>query len=181
MINYLSDIITHIKKLHPWFDEVAGPAWVDDFTGRLLYGENNDYKETGIDDRLGNYAYIRTAGVISYQRPFNRATDCLPQSSKSLPATLVAVLYDGEPYKMESTLHDTLLTWGKDGAFITLSNSQVITNLAVLDEYAAAGKEVQEEALQRIGRYTVVSINFTVNLQQVVMMSTCPCNPCKSC
>ncbi len=183
MLQHLNSIIAHIKASHTWFDEVHGPAWKEPIEGKIIYGDNYDYKQTGIDDRFGNYAYIRHDGKITYSKvaPIETISGCVASIRKSLPATLVAVLYDADPEKLEECLINSLITWqGGNGAALTVTSGQILTQHAVLDEIDNLEDADAKEVLQKIDRYTVVSINFTLSSLQHAVSRQCPCNPCKT-
>jgi len=177
MIEQIKNIADRIKATHAWFDDVYAPCWFDEKTGRILMGDNFDYRQIGIDDRLGNYAYIRYSGNIRYDENRKAGTGCLGAITKVLPCTLVAVLLDGDVSKLETCLVNTLLSFPT----IKISSCELLTVNVLANELKYADAATLDEALHNIDRYTLLSIDFSIIGEQISLSINCPCNPCKSC
>lgn len=177
MKELVKDIADQIMKNHEWFAYAYPNAFMDSDNGMVLHGERPEYESLAFDDNRGSYFYIRHNSRINYGTA-QSVSGCLAAIKKTLPCTLVALLYDGDPYKLEECIVNSLICWRKR-SFTAVPTSAIIDTIEVI---AAEIKnpDAAEKAYQNIGRHALISISFNLSADYQSYAVTCPCNPCKS-
>lgn len=166
----LIQIKDYILETNLYFDRGFSDVYLDEKRG-IVHNNNVVFPM----DTLGNYFYLRLPSVVRFTtRPQDKISDCLYGFSINAPVILVAVVKDADADKLMTNLLSTLASQS-----VSIQSAIFESASVVLQELARTKTEIQDAALARIGKHTIVSISFTLDSQFIP--SNCIVNPCKEC
>ncbi len=176
LINQI-EIKDNILNKLKFFDNGFSDLFLDYTAERIVSYENDTSIAYGVDDRFGNYFYLRNDGNIQISKS-NEIVAHISNLELKNPVVLVAVVSDANPNELLKCLLNALGTFNEieiQRAFIT--NEKVITS-----EYSFLKLDAQKSILARLGNKTLIKIGFTMFENFQPNDRECfDCNPCKDC
>ena len=172
--NEIKDSI--LSKLK-FFNNGFSDLFLDQAAQKIVSYENDESLSYGIDDRYGNYFYLRNDGNIQISK-----SSAIVQHISNLdirnPIVLVANVANANPNELFKCLLNVIGISNEieiNRAFLT--NEKVITS-----EFAFLKSEAQKNILSRLGGRTLIKIAFTIYENFQPNDRDChDCNPCKDC
>lgn len=179
-----ADIISfkeHILSKNKYFDNGYAVAFKDAVSKRVVVHTGLDFMQVMPTDTLGSYFYIRYEKGVEFKEDFSGRIADSNQLSLSfndrMGVVLVAFMKGADEYKLLNNLRVTCAMFKNLKAIPT--SAVLIREQVVQDEMSGAKKEDIEAALQRLGEWTIISLN--VSLQKQYIPSNCIVEPCKDC
>ncbi|WP_312208276.1 hypothetical protein [Empedobacter sp.] len=172
------EIKNEILEKMKFFNNGFSDLFMDYTAERLVSYKENTSISYGIDDRFGNYFYLRNDGDIKVSKSRDRIIDHIPNIELSNPIVFVANVANADPNELLKCLLNSLGTNNEieiNKAFIT--NEKVIKS-----EYSFLNIDAQKNILSRIGDRSLVKISFTIfEIFQPNDRDCVKCNPCIDC
>lgn len=131
---------------------------LDESTGLIVRGDGFEKQAIGIDDRFGNYFYIRNEPEIRYTDARSQFSDSRRSVDETVKCYLVAVVDNALPKELIQILLDSLLVYGDKR--IRPIKAISTREAAVAKELAKIPKEDLQSVLQHLYDWQVVSIEF---------------------
>ncbi|PUZ25016.1 hypothetical protein DCC81_11930 [Chitinophaga parva] len=131
---------------------------LDESTGLIVRGDGFEKQAIGIDDRYGNYFYIRNEPEIRYTDARSQISDTRRSVDETVKCYLVAIVENAMPKELIQILLDSLLQYGDKR--IRPIKSISTREAAVAKEFAKIPKEDLQNALQHLYNRQVVIIEF---------------------
>jgi len=170
----------YILQHNTYFNQGFSNCYQDDLTGYILQGESDEKFAVGIDDRFGNYFYIRTETDIRYTERRPQLSDTSRSLDETTKCYLVAVVDNARPKELVTSLLNTLLNYGENKTrpvrAIYIREAAVQKELSKIDD-----KDAIIGVLQNLRDLQVVIVEFDFITQFTPVPFTCIPSPCKSC
>lgn len=151
----------------------------DNISGRLRSTEDSEDIAAGVDDRFGNYFYIRHAGGIQYRRSNEQLSGCRNSQDIFINCTIVSVVNDAFALDLQLCVLNSLLRYR--AAEIKPISGLIVREDVVKKEYPNMKANALEVILQNLGNKTIISIDFEYGTPFHPNGDDCPCQPCKTC
>lgn len=156
-------------------------AFKDEQTKKVYCRDGTELTPVMPNDTLGDYFYIRYERGVKFSTDLNgRIADCAELGlafNDEMQVVLVVCVRDADEFTL---LNNIRLTCSKFPTFKAVPvGATLIRELVVANEMAGAEKDDLLAALQRLGNWTVISVNINLNSQY--LPTNCITNPCKTC
>lgn len=162
-----------------YFNQGFANVYQDELTGLIYHGDGNEKFAVGIDDRFGNYFYLRTDSDIRYTDTRPQMGDTTRGLDETLKCYLVAVVEDAIPKELVQALLNSLLHYGDER--IRPLRAIYIREVAAAKELAKLPKENVAHVLENLGERQVVTLEFDLTTKFSAVAFDCIPNPCKQC
>jgi len=173
-LNILKEYILSTNK---YFNSGFINVYFDSSASIYLSSEKQDLTPFGIDDRLGNYFYIRSLGNIKYRYSRNQLSICQNSQEVSQEFRLISIVNNGINYKMIECLLNSILTF--QTFEIQVNSSNDLIESIIRNEYNYLKKEKINSILMNLGNKKIISIDFLIKTD--FYPSKCECKPCNEC
>lgn len=162
----------YLLAQHSWFTEGFANVFQDETTGLIMQGDSSEKFGVGIQDDFGNYFYIRTDSDIRYTDSRPQLSDTSRKLDETVRCYLVAVVENARPKDLVQSLLNSLLTYGDQR--IRPQRAVFIREFAVAKELSKLDKGDVQAALQRLGTWQVVTLEFDFITSFAVTQCTLP-------
>jgi hypothetical protein len=134
----------------------------------ILYKTSSDYEYAGIDDRKGNYVYLRFVDneEIIFNPPVPRKTSCQEAVQAQANMRLISVIetipiVDGkEKYEVEQWLRNVLLSIDFTGYTGEETNIDIELTRSLINNMQILGEEEVKKVMNL--NYIITAIDFTL-------------------
>lgn len=180
MQNEAENIKNSLLEKLKFFNNGFANVYLDETASRYLSLDGKTDIALGIDDRYGNYFYIRNNGTVKISKAKVQMSNCVTSLDLNTNMVLVANMSNANPDKLLECLLNALSVSVSEDFEIT---SATLTNeKVVLSEYSFIGIEKIKSLLMRLGKRTLVKIEFVLYKQMNPNSKDCyTCNPCIDC
>lgn len=168
----------YLLEQNKFFNSGFANLVYEPISGRLRSTINEDNIAAGIDDRFGNYFYIRSTGSVNYRRSTEQLSNCRNSQDVYTSATIVCVINEGVPNDLNLAVLNSLLLY--TDADIKPVRSLLVGEDVIRKEYANMKAKSLEYILQNLGKKTIISLDFEFGLTHHPSQS-CNFSPCKTC
>lgn len=168
-----------VLEKNKYFQNGFANLHYDNISGRLRSTEGDEDIAAGIDDRFGNYFYIRHTGGVQYRRSSEQLSGCRNGQDIFVSCTIVCVVNDAMAADLNLCVLNSLLRY-RD-ADIKPIRGLIVREEVVKKEYPNMKPKALEVILQNLGNKTIISIDFEFGSAFHPNGDDCPCQPCKTC
>jgi hypothetical protein len=176
--------------IQPYLDEIGATIisynkYFNRYFTNVEQSEELGYVHNGDEivfpnDTYGNYFYLRIPSKIAVTYDAINNNGNFNAVGLNSMITLVAMVKDADPQKLALNLMSTVgraCNYTKKFTQILIHNEDVIAT-----ELQQCSENVIAKALQCASDdFTLISINFTLTINQPFLQLNCITNPCKSC
>lgn len=167
-----------ILEKNKYFNAGFADAWQDPLSGLIAIG-NNERLSVGIDDRYGNYFYIRVNEEIGYSASREQLKDGVISTDETARCFLIAIVKNALPKELARCLLNSLIRYQDQR--IRPVRSIIKRESVVASEMKDIGKESLQYILSNLKDVQVVSIEFQMTTIFHSINDNCPCEPCENC
>ena len=160
---------TYLLNTLPFLESGFIDIFLDTISGRLISWKG---EEVGIDDRNGNYFYIREVSSENYRIKSNEAPKMLTATQNY---KLVLVAQKKEMEEVKTCVINALSYF--DGVILSSTNNNI--GEIIKSEYPAKSSTEILEIMKKINFGTVISANFTFTRD--IYVNNCKCEIPEEC
>lgn len=174
-----TDLKDFILSKNTYFNNGYAGAFKDE-TGLVYTIPKKDRLPLSINDKLGNYFYIRLDGDISINPSSSiKAMDCNGGLGyyDTARVQLVAFMKDADAYTLMGNLRTTVSGYNALSCIPVSAN--LISESVIRAENSGLKDDDIQAMLQRLKNLTV--IRLTLEITAIQPETSCIYNPCKSC
>ena len=166
-------ILSKLKFFNNGFSDL----FMDHAAEKIISYENDESLSYGIDDRFGNYFYLRNDGNIQISKTNGVLSNYSGLELKN-PIVMVALVSNVNPNELLKCLLNTIGTNNE----IEIHRAFITNETVVISEFSFLKSEAQKSILSRLGGKTLIKIAFTIFEDFQPNDRDCfTCNPCKDC
>ena len=173
---YLDEIGATILQYNPYFDRYFTNVEQSEELGYVHNGNEIVFP----NDIYGNYFYLRIPSKIGVTYDNINNNGNFNAVGLATVINLVAMVKDADAQKLALNIMSTV---GRACNYTKKFNQILIHNEDVIaTELQQCSDNVIQKAIQCVSDdYTLISINFTLTINQPFLQLNCITNPCKSC
>ncbi|ADX66961.1 Uncharacterised protein [Weeksella virosa] len=172
---------SHIKKnlLNQlnFFNYGFSDLYMDHSAKRLISLDQKENVAYGVDDRYGNYFYLRNDGNVRVSQG-----EKIIESSKNLLLTNTIVLVANVSNAYPEKLLECLLNYLGIQDDIIINSAQITNEKVINSEYPLLDRAEKNIILSQLHNRTLVKLEFiSYSTMQPNERNCYECNPCKNC
>ena len=178
-------ITADIEGLKDWilinnkyFNTGFADAWQDPISGQISVGEDERIS-VGLDDRYGNYFYIRVNEEIGYSASREQLRDGIISTEETARCFLVAIVKKAAPKELARCLLNSLIRYQMN--LIRPIRSIIKREQVIANEMKGMEKEDLQYVLSNLAEVQAVLIEFQLTTIFHSISDKCPCEPCINC
>lgn len=155
--------------------------YIDHTAARLVTTDGKTNLAYGIDDRFGNYFYLRNDGVVNIGNAA-KIMDCDKSLELRSNIVFVANVKNADPEQLLQCILNSLGTHHDNGAQLQITSALITNERVVATEYPFMKADEHKQILARISGWSLVKVVFSgFSFFQPNSRDCWDCKPCKDC